>query len=272
MRRHGWVLKVVAAAAIMTVWSSSARALTIGPSVVELRAPAGGRATGQFTVSNETSGPILVMVEAEPLAPKGYVPVEPSVWLTLTPSSVILQAGESANVAYAIHVPHDAAGELASEVVFVQHIGADKGGVQVRMGMAIYTAITGTERLALSLEHMALQAGKDGGHIQMRVANQGNIHCRPEGTVSLTAADGRVVAQGKLNRGMPIHPEGAGTFMVPITLPEPGSYQLAADLTCQASAESPVRLTSVQQGAFNAAGSWVASTPVSIPSSAGAGR
>lgn len=254
MPRPRW-LPVLAAGCLMTAWGSKALALTIGPSVVELRAPAGGEASGQFTVGNDTNGPILVIMETEPLTSKGYAPIEPSVWLSVRPSSVIVQAGESAQVAYAVRVPHEAAGELAAEVVFVQHIGMERGGVQVRMGMAVYAAVAGTERLAASIEQMALQTGKDGAHIQLRIANRGNVHCRPEGLVRLLSADGQVTAQGRLNRGMPIHPDAVGTFTVPINVPEPGAYQITADLACHGSAD-PVRLTAVQQGELNAAALW----------------
>lgn len=242
---------------------------------MELRVPAGGQAGGSFTVSNETAGPILVVVEAEALTPKGYAPVEPAAWLQLQPSSVILQAGESAKVAYAVRVPHDAVGELASEVVFVQHIGTERGGVQVRMGMALYVAVAGTERLALSIEQMALHASKDGAQAQLRIANHGNIHCRPEGMVSLVNANGQPVAQGRLNRGMPIHPDGIGTFTVPMAVPQPGTYQLTAELTCHASTEAPVRLRAVQQGELHATGSWTTAATSSAPAQAsmsGSGR
>lgn len=235
-------------------------ALTVSPTVVELRAKAGAKARGTFTITNETSEPIAISVEQEPLGAPGYLPRPPAEWLTLSPRSFALKPGEEIDLGYVVKVPKDVpGGELAAEVVLVHEPGGPSGGLQVRYGMALYVSILGTERIDLEVGSLSLHPG-DVPIVSIPITNHGNVHCRPEGAVSIARGDGTAVAHGQLTRGMPAPPGELSRFTVglPGVTLTAGTYRIGAALSCHAVAPLPGRWTVEQVGQLTADdGHWV---------------
>ena len=235
--------------AVATWWAGIpvASALGVSPTIIELQAAPGSSSHGAFAVTNETGAPIVVTVEIEAMGPSGYAGRDLSKWLAVSPAHLELAPGQSQDVAYTIAVPTGESGELAAEVVFVQNVGA--GSVQVRFGMAVYMSIKGTERLDLAIEEMALRRSREGlASAWLRIANHGNIHCRPEGQIRVWHADGTLMSEQAMIRGMPVPPGGTSSFQVefPSLRIDPGTYDLEAELSCYARAGIPVTLRAKQ--------------------------
>ncbi len=250
-RRWAWL---AACGLALSLRPSPAAALSVEPGVVELRAHAGTPAEGVFHVTNDTEEPVEVSVVLESLA-AGYAPAAPGEWLQVSPTHLQLSPGSRQDVAYTVRVPTEARGELAAMVVFEHSVGA--GTVQVRFGMALYAAVAGTEALELTLDPMQLIPGSP-AFVRIPVTNRGNVHCRPEGTVTVTGADGMVQGRAVLPVQMPAHPGSTAHFSaaLPATPLPPGDYELLADLTCQSVAVTPVPLRARQAGQLDADGRW----------------
>ena len=263
--RCGWCVAVwLCAGPGLTAW-----ALSVSPPVVELRVSAGARSEGSFLVRNDTQQPLVLTVETEALSPQGYLQRPCADWLQVAPDRLVLEPGQQDEVRYTVSVPAGAQGELAAEVVFVQAFSSpETGGVQVRFGMALYVSIAGTEQLDLRVEPMRLQAGQP-PTVWIPMTNQGNVHCRPQGTVTVIGVQGQLVAQGILSRGLPVPPAQTATFSVPLgeTLMPPGTYRLLVDLTCHATANLPAHVSVEQAGHLDENGQWIASQTASSPKS-----
>ena len=93
----------------------------------------------------------------------------------------------------------------------------------------------------------------------MEIANHGNVHCRPEGTVRVLDADGQQLDQQLLPRGMPVSPSGSASFSVPMPAVRaaPGAYALTAELGCHTVAGLPVQLTASQSGRLTESNDWI---------------
>jgi hypothetical protein len=237
--------------------------LSVDPAIVELRAAAGTQQAGVFQVINDVEQPVTIAVELERLSHSGYASHSPEAWLDVSPSTLRLGPHEQARVRYVVAVPAEAEGELAAEVVFVQGgLGASSGGIQVRFGMALYVSIAGTERLDLRAEAMHLQPGTP-PTVVVPIANEGNVHCRPEGTVRVHTGDGELLSVGRLSRGRPASPGRVDRFSVALDrVPlAPGTYRLAVDLTCPSTAQLPARLQVEQTGYLDERGQWHAPSP-----------
>ena len=244
---------------LITRCPASSQALSVEPTVVELRAAAGASATGVFHVFNDAETPATILVEPQPISTTSYGRRPPTDWLTLSPSTLTLAPKQRGEVSYRVHVPSDTNGELAAEVVFVQNLSGTAGnGVQVRFGMAMYVSVAGTERLQLLAEPLRLQTGHPPS-VLIPIANQGNVHCRPEGSVIVIGDKGETLAHGMLGRGMPAPPGQTAHFTAPLSeadLP-PGTYRLQLDLECHATADLPARWAIEQTGRLDETGQWI---------------
>ena len=242
-------------------FTPAVQALSVDPTVVELRAPADAKERGVFRVINDTDEAIVLSVELESLAPASYAPHEPSEWVKVSPSHLKLLPNEASEVEYVVSVPSAAHGELAAEVVFVQDSsGGAPSGIQIRFGMALYVSIAGTERLDLSVGPLHLLTGQAPAAL-IPITNLGNVHCRPEGSVTLRNAGGDMIASGILSRGMPAPPGRMERFRVSLEEARtivPGTYRILADLTCHATAEIPMPIAVDQTGHLDTDGKWSA--------------
>lgn len=271
MIQDQWAGVACMVAGLVAGANAPAFALSVDPPVVELRAAAGSRVNGAFRVTNDTTGPILITVETERLSPTGYVQRHPQEWLEVTPSRVSLAPGEATEVAYRVFVPEGIEGELAATVVLVQELGSQHEGVgvQVRFGMALYVSIAGTEQLDLRVEHMTLEPHDESPHAWIHLVNQGNIHCRPEGSIIVEDAQGQAIAQGRLLRSLPVHPGQPASFAVPCPglRADPGTYHLRVDFTCFSVAQLPSHVSVVHSGTVDETGQWTPTDPPTAISS-----
>lgn len=256
MRR--WAQGVWLAGALFA-GAPGAHALSISPSVVETRASAGESARGTFVLVNDGDAELQLRVETEPLLGAGP---PPDAWLRLGPHELTLAPGQTAEVAYEARVAPTQAGELSAMVIFTN----DTPGLQVRYGSALYVGITGTEQAMARIDALTMHGGGPSMMARVQVSNQGNVHCRPEGRVTLADAAG-VRSTGALPIGMPVLPGRDGAFTVGVTGgPFPaGAYRLEAALQCHAVGLPPVRLDASLTGQIADDGSWVSDDTAAAP-------
>ena len=253
--RCGWFVAVwLCAGPGLTAW-----ALSISPPVVELRVSAGARAEGSFLVRNDTQQPLVLTVETEALSSQGYLQRPCADWLQVAPDRLVLEPGQQDEVRYVVSVSAGAQGELAAEVVFVQAFSSpETGGVQVRFGAALYASIEGTERLSVRAVNVGLHTDREAADVRFRLENTGNVHCRPEGELTVDDGAGRVVARGVLPRSAPAHPAHTDVFIAPLAGVRlaPGPYHVTADLTCAAAADVSATVHVDARGTMDDAGQW----------------
>lgn len=234
-------------------------ALSVSPSVVETQAAAGESARGTFVLVNDGDAELRLRVETEPLVGAGPPPES---WLQLGAHELTLAPGASGEVAYEARVGPAQVGELSAMVIFTH----DTPGLQVRYGSALYVGITGTEQASARIDALSVHGGGPSMMARVQVANQGNVHCRPEGRVTLADAAG-VRSTGMLPIGMPVLPGRDGAFTVSMTGgPFPaGPYRLEAALQCHAIGLPPVLLDAARTGRIAEDGSWVGDEAAATP-------
>jgi|GEM_PF-3354367 len=167
--------------------------LGIDPMVLEFAAPFGGETHASVTVTNSGSSDELVY--ARPIdwrtSPKGDVLFERpgterahslTSALTLVPSSFVLHAGETRDVAVILRLPANkdvsAANLWGGFILRASASGASAGGATPGGTILVYDTV-GSPRRHLGLTKLAVASGSEGPHLVAHVVNDGETYVRP---------------------------------------------------------------------------------------------
>ena len=171
------------------LYTSNAGAITVGPSRLEVRLPAGETASADYYVQNETESTIHVSVEPEHwfLENYDYKDLKVSDWIKVDKPEFDLKPSEIKKVVVRIKVPKGRTGELAAQIFFASQIPAADvgtgGSMRSRLGTAFYLAIKGTEKASSQINKIDVtnQTSSDGERLKFDVTllNEGNVHIRP---------------------------------------------------------------------------------------------
>ncbi len=241
-----------------------ARAVEVDPLRLELTGAPGQTLTGTLTVTNRRADP--VRITATP-GPYRYVftahtvpPSDPHAqrlpscksWLTVVAPATPLDGGMAATLSYTVTIPADA-GQPSAEYVaalLVDERPADSpvptpagetpghGTVTVlpRIALPVYVLLAGHDTPQGRIAAFQADAGPQPGvtRLLLTLANDGETHVRPSGTMLVTDAHGTVVSRTPLGRTIPIFPrfqEGI-SFLLPLA---PGRYTAVATVQLGAS-------------------------------------
>lgn len=183
--------------------------------------------TDNFTAADEAGTPKFLNTPAEDLAS----------WITVPAGPIILKPGERTEVPIDIHVPNNAdpGGHYAAIFFSDQPITGPTGtGVSVtnKVGTLVITRIEGTIREAGRLAQFSTDGGKSmytrtPVTFSIRFENQGNVHLRPTGSITVRNMLGGTTVV------LPINPtQGA---VLPSSIRK---FQTAWDRTSSSSAKS----------------------------------
>ncbi|HET6566692.1 MAG TPA: hypothetical protein VFG50_01935, partial [Rhodothermales bacterium] len=130
-------------------------------------------------------------------------------WITYNPDYFVLPAGATANVAYSVTVPADAADTLSGSywsIIMVEGIekGSPESTIQpkedrtqvgirtaLRFGVQITTNVGGDGNRKISFDNPSLQSADDGSRLlQVDLVNEGTLAVRPQVWVELYDEDG----------------------------------------------------------------------------------
>lgn len=150
----------------------------------------------------------------------------------LCPRAEFSKESKTARVWYTIHVPTDAVGEIAATVsVCPQEKIA--GMIEQVFTVPLYVFIQGTEQYNGVIRTTDIDIQPPNVLCRVEIANNGNVHFRPEGTVTLYKGK-KIVGVCKIDAGWPVFPQttrdvfGKGTFEV-----EKGTYRMKVEMSYQ---------------------------------------
>lgn len=219
-------------------------ALSVSPTRIVVQAQAGQARKGGWRITNDGAEPLTVRVQPEDWSGGAAGTRAPVAWLKVTPSSLTLGPGKSADIAYRIRVPTDASGELRAQVFFTTDVPQAAMPMRSRLGTILYVGVDGTEEIAAAITDVKAfyTPGTPGVEqpdrleIALRIRNDGNTHIVPQGAALVRGPADRVAATVPLTAGWGLLPReedayravGHGVYL------KPGAYRLELELVCGA--------------------------------------
>jgi hypothetical protein len=218
-------------------------AITIGPSRLEVRLPAGEVASADYYAQNETDSPIHVTVEPENWFQDVYdfKGMEAKDWIKTDVKEFDLKPKEIKKVVVTIRVPKNATGELAAQIFFssaVANTDNESGGsISSRLGAVLYVAIKNTEKVAAEIKNISVSNldsdGKKYAKFNIGVKNNGNIHLRPSsGEIVISDEKKQDVARFDFNTDQSILPGQQSDYIAIWDNPEikEGKYKISVNM------------------------------------------
>lgn len=150
----------------------------------------------------------------------------------LCPQAEFSKESKTVRVWYTIHVPTDVVGEIAATVSVCPHekIG---GMIEQVFTVPLYVFIEGTEQYNGVIRATDIDIQPPNVLCRVEIANKGNVHFRPEGTVTFYKGKTRV-GVCRIDEGWPVFPQatrdiyGKGTFEL-----EKGTYKMKVEMSYQ---------------------------------------
>lgn len=218
-------------------------AITIGPSRLEVRLPAGEVASADYYAQNETDSPIHVTVEPENWFQDAYdfKGMEAKDWVKVDIKEFDLKPKEIQKVVVTIRVPKNATGELAAQIFFSSAVADpdNKTGstISSRLGAVLYVAIKNTEKVTAEIKNISVSNISADGKKQVKfnigVYNSGNIHLRPaSGEIVINDEKKQQVAKFNFNTDQSVLPRQQLDYIAVWDKPElkEGKYKISANI------------------------------------------
>lgn len=159
----------------------------ISPAVIEANLEEGGSGIGTYLIKNSFPHAIEMTVEAQDWMDKllGIPDPDPvDTWLSLSQSSFTIEAGASHKVEFTVQAPSPFNREKVAQVFFAFE---RQPGLIQRMGVILYLTPVKGMKLKASLKEIEWTFDPTSKMLSLtgRIENQGNIHIRPQGTISI---------------------------------------------------------------------------------------
>lgn len=162
-------------------------------------------------------------------------------WITLSPESVTLGAGESVNLTVSIEIPSNASAGGHYATVFAKSAAGDVSdgsgsGISTMVGANFLLKVTGTilenaQITSFAIADASFDLGESAA-FELRVANLGNSHIAPTGYVELFRNGTKVDQIAVNDSGANVLPNSTRRFVVESdALYLPGSYTAEVNLT-----------------------------------------
>jgi len=206
------------------------RALNVAPGRIETALKAGEERTYEFLVTNTREEPLIVKVSVRDwsITPEGKVLIEEKEkipdWIRMDVKELKIEPNVSKKLSFEIALPEKAEGEFRTMFYF-QESPEETGQVGlatvIRIGSPVYVAVKGTEKIRGKITNFEIlqstPPAKGNGNIPIKITatfhNYGNVHLRPEITMSIKTKKGKWVKdkEGKLieitlTKGWPVFP------------------------------------------------------------------
>lgn len=176
------------------------------------------------------------------VVPREWIKIEENMdisiksWLKeVSPSKMTLAPGEKKEVVCSISVPNEAIGELSAMLSFryksVEKT-AKKTMVNTALAVSLYVMIKGTGKVDAEITKMDLLYAEKALRANITVKNNGNVHLRPRGKVTIFDKKKKEVVIIELKYGWPVYPgkdklyQGQKKGFVL----KPGKYTMVADI------------------------------------------
>ncbi len=233
------------AACSLNLWFvSSAEAVELQPLRLELSARPGEPLGGEFRLVNDRAYPVIVTVVSDrypvvPFSETSNVVEPPSCasWISVVPASIEVAPGQETSIRYQIVVPAGVTQEhvgairfdvdqAASGAAAASAPGHGQLQVTMRLIVPVYVAIEGYRDPRVSIGQVVVSQAGNTQRLKIAVglANEGPVHVRPFGHVTIMNEDRRVVATLPIGRTPPLLPGQRGEVPVYWKPEMPGRY------------------------------------------------
>lgn len=199
--------------------------LTVSPARQEISLVPGGTYQGSFTVRNDYDVPTSIKTDFRNwFALPENKDINISDWLSVTPSEVFLNPGESKDVNYTVRLSTVAQGVSVAMVSFIPEVSSEQGVTMV-VSVSLFVTAAGTEKVNWDIGDVTFGTSSSFS-VSAAIRNNGNVHLRPQGNIQVLSG-GNAIAGLDFAAGRPVYP-GASRSLVastdkPVQLPA-GKY------------------------------------------------
>ncbi|MRR09577.1 hypothetical protein EG831_05800 [bacterium] len=168
----------------------------------------------------------------------GTVPYSNAAWIDVNPAEFEVPPRSEQIVRFTVRVPDSSFGSRWSILYFESQPDTTQQAMigmrfKARVGSPIYITVPGTEVKQAELVGFSYRNTGDQSHdFTLRVANTGNVHLRPRGTLTVKNTAGTTVATASLSDEV-VLPQSQRALGVSLTqaLP-PGRYTAVIEMDC----------------------------------------
>lgn len=198
---------------LLCLWGAEALwAFRVTPTYQVFRLKPGTRTVGELTLTNTQDKDLLITPSAYDFYTlPANKKIKTTDWLQISNEEFFLKQGESKTIKFVVTAPKKAKGELAGNLRFESR-SKQVGGVSLSLSLAIYAAITGTEKPELTIPALSvkLSSNTEVGFLAM---NTGNVHLRPRGFIYVyDEKTNELVLNVGINSGVPALPNQPRLF------------------------------------------------------------
>lgn len=160
----------------------------IEPARQEVTMPPGDTQEGEYTIRNTGAEPKNIGVRFRDwfVLPENKFAAKD--WLTIAPTGFVLDPGQEQKLKFLVHLPSSAVGTCVAMISFAPE---SEGGVSTLMSVSLYVTAMGTEKVSWDVQDMLFKQTPQGLEFSGQVKNNGNVHVRPHGTVTVHAGRGK---------------------------------------------------------------------------------
>jgi hypothetical protein len=197
----------VALAALALLTSPALAQLGVSPGSMDMLVPEGQHTLPSITVSNDSDKPMDFEVElagygqgtdgsTEVLEPDTN-PLSAALYISFTPGEFSLEPGESQQIDLTVSIPQGIDGGRYAVVLVIATPGGGEPITTIsRMGILVRLTIDGSNLIQQgTIEQIGSEPVESGTPIPLKVtyANEGNVHCRVQGSVTIFDAQGDIL-------------------------------------------------------------------------------
>ncbi|MCU0607358.1 MAG: hypothetical protein MUF78_08075 [Candidatus Edwardsbacteria bacterium] len=168
----------------------------------------------------------------------GTVAYSNAAWIDVNPAEFEVPPRAEQVVRFTVRVPDSSFGSRWSILYFESQPDTTQKAMigmsfKARVGSPIYVIVPGTEVKQAELVSFAYRRRDGRAHeFALRIANTGNVHLRPKGTLAVKNASGATVATASLSDEV-VLPQSQRDLSLPLAQPlAPGRYAAVISLDC----------------------------------------
>jgi len=192
----------------------------VQPTITEITVKPGSVTKGVFKVANSDEKTLRVTVEIEDWLKKRAGKdsgIDIGQWLKVTPMEFDIEPQQVKEIEYILTPPANARGELIAMIFFGAEVPMQGAmGITARFGVSIYAAMENTMDIQCEITGIKVErniAKEDtGGTVDrgivfvLDLVNNGNVHTRPTGSITVSDEKGNPIAGITIERNFPVFP------------------------------------------------------------------
>jgi len=211
------IASLVLPLALFFILALDARAVTVSPVIIEHEVAPGMRVQGKIMVINDSAGKQTYYTSIQSFVPEGEeggqkyleeaAPSGLPAWFRLSESSITLEPNESKEIQYTLDVPANAEpGGHYATLFYSTTPELEKNrtnvGIAAKTGIIFLVKVAGDVKEDATIESFTVNRrliSSLPAMMSLRIRNNGTVHFRPEGTLTIRNMWGGIVAKVPAN-------------------------------------------------------------------------